>query len=111
MKCETRKVDGVTLFDITGDIVFNNLNELREVIKAEMNEPETDKVLISLSDVGMIDSAGVGFIVSVYKTVLSRKGSFALVQPNDAVKNVLQTVGLTRLFKVFDNEEEAVKSI
>lgn len=111
MKCDTRKVGGVTLFDITGDIVFNNLNELREVIKKEMNEPETDKVLINLDNVGMIDSAGVGFIVSVYKTVLSRKGSFALVQPNEVVKNVLQTVGLTRLFKVFENEDEAVKSI
>jgi anti-sigma B factor antagonist len=111
MRCDTRKVGGVTLFDIAGDIVFNNLNELREVIKKEMNEPETDKVLINLDNVGMIDSAGVGFIVSVYKTVLSGKGSFALVKPNEAVKNVLQTVGLTRLFKVFENEDEAVKLI
>lgn len=111
MKCESRKVDGVTVCDIAGDIVFNNLTELREVIKKEMNEPDTTKVLLNLADVGIIDSAGVGFIVSVYKTVLSRKGSFALVQPNDAVKNVLQTVGLTRLFKVFDSEVEAVESI
>ncbi len=111
MRCETRKVGNVTLFAIHGDIVFNHLNEIRETIKGEMVQSSTDKFLIDLGDVGMIDSAGVGFIVSVYKTVLSRKGAFALLRPNEAVKSVLQTVGLTRLFNVYESEDEAIKAI
>lgn len=111
MKCEIRKVGSVTLFNIQGDIVFNHLNDIRETIKGEMVSSTTDKFLIDLGRVGMIDSAGVGFIVSVYKTVLSRKGSFAIVRPNDAVKSVLQTVGLTRLFNIYESEDEGIKAI
>lgn len=111
MRCEIKKVGNVTIFNIDGDVVFNHLNEIRETIKSEMADSTTDKFLINLNGVGMIDSAGVGFVVSVYKTVLSRKGSFALVKPNEAVKSVLQTVGLTRLFNVYESEDEAVKAI
>jgi len=111
MRCETKKAGNVTVFQINGDIIFNHLNEIRETIKKEMGEAETDKFLIDLSHVGMIDSAGVGFIVSVYKTVLSRKGAFALINPNEAVKSVLQTVGLTRLFNIYESEDEAIKAI
>jgi anti-anti-sigma factor len=111
MKCETKKVGNVTIFVIVGDVVFSHLNEVREVIKKEMADTSSNKVLLDLTKVGMIDSAGVGFIVSVYKTVLSSKGSFALINPNEAVESVLQTVGLTRLFKVYESEDEAIKAI
>ncbi len=111
MKCESRLEGNTTVLDINGDVVFNTLSEIREVIKQKMNEPDSGNLIINLSNVGMIDSAGVGFIVSMYKTILSRKGCFALAEPNATVKDVLQTVGLTRLFKIFDTEGEAVKSM
>ncbi len=111
MKCGAKVVEDVTIFLIDGDIVFNNLAEIRETIKADLEKAETSKFLIDLSTVGIIDSAGVGFVVSIYKTILSKKGSFALISPNAAVENVLQTVGLTRLFKVFTDEDEAVKNL
>ncbi|MEE8483556.1 MAG: STAS domain-containing protein [Nitrospinota bacterium] len=111
MNIETRKVGNVVIFTIVGDIVFNHLNEIREIIKKGISEADTTKFLIDLSKVGVIDSAGVGFIVSVYKTVLFQKGSFSLINPNEVVKNVLETVGLTRLFKIYDSEDEAIKAI
>jgi anti-anti-sigma factor len=111
MKCDSKVVGDATIFAIQGDIVFNYLSEIREIIKGQIGNADTDKFLINLEDVGIIDSAGVGFIVSVYKSVLSRKGSFGLINPNEAVENVLETVGLTRLFKVFKSEDEAVKGI
>lgn len=111
MKCEVKKVGNVTIFVIVGDVVFSHLNTIREVVKTEMADTSSNKFLLNLTGVGMIDSAGVGFIVSVYKTVLSSKGSFALINPNEAVESVLQTVGLTRLFKIYESEDEAIKAI
>lgn len=110
MKCVSRKEGDIIVFDINDDIVFSSLGEIRETMDRELAGPDSGKVLINLSNVGMIDSAGIGFIVSVYKSLLTRKGFFGLINPNESVKSVLQTVGLTRLFKVFDTEDEAVKS-
>ena len=111
MNCETRVESGITIFRIDGDIVFNSLNEIRETIKSDIAGADTDKFAIDLSGVEIIDSAGVGFIVSVYKSVLSQKGSFGLISPTEPVKNVLQAVGLTRLFKVFESLGEAVEGL
>lgn len=111
MKCEVRKIENITLFSIQGDFVFNDLNNIRWIIKGEMTQSSNNKFLIDLEGVGMIDSAGVGFIVSVYRTALARRGTFALIRPKDTVKGVLQTVGLTRLFNIYESEDEAIKSI
>ena len=111
MKCDSKVVGDINIFSVEGDIVFNYLSEIREIIKTQIDSSETHKFAIDLGNVGIIDSAGVSFIVSVYKSVLSKKGSFGLIGPNESVENVLETVGLTRLFKVFKNEDEAVKAL
>lgn len=111
MKCEVRNVRDVTLFRLHGDIDFTHLSDIRETIKGEIIRSSTQKFLIDLSGVGKIDSAGVGFIVSVYKTVLSRKGTFALVHPNNALNNVFISVGLNRLFKIYEHENEAITAV
>ena len=111
MICETKKVGNVNIFVFAGDVVFSNLKDLREIVKREVGNATSNKFLLDLTRVGMIDSAGVGFIVSVYKTVLSSNGSFALINPSEAVENVLQTVGLTRILKVYESEDEALKAV
>ncbi len=110
MKVDTKKLGSVVVFAITGDIVFYNLNQIREIIKSEIEKAVTNKFLMNLSGVGMVDTIGIGFIVSVYNTVLSKKGSFSLVNPNEVVKNILEIVGLTRL-KIYDSEDDAIKAI
>ncbi|MDH5542631.1 MAG: STAS domain-containing protein [Nitrospinota bacterium] len=111
MKCESKVLGDLSIFTVEGDIVFNYLSEIREIIKGQIDSSDTQKFAINLENVGIIDSAGVGFIVSVYKSVLSKKGKFGLIGPNESVENVLETVGLTRLFKVFKSEDEAVKAL
>ncbi len=110
MKVDTKKLGNVVVFAITGDIVFYNLNQIREVIKSEIEKAVTNKFLMNLSGVGMVDSVGVGFILSAYKTVLSKKGSFSLVAPGEVVKSMLEKGGLTRL-KIYDSEDDAIKAI
>lgn len=115
MKCEIKKNGNVTIFAIRGNVTYNRLNhmdEFRVAIKGEVMQSSTDRFLVDLDDVGMIDSSGVWFIVSAYKTVLARKGKFAIIHTNDTVKNVLETVGLVpHHFKAYENENEALTAI
>lgn len=111
MKCEIKKVGDVTLFNIQGDTVFYHLKDIRETIHGEIARSSTNKFLIDLGSMGMIDSAGVGFIISVYKIIVFRQGTFAIVSANEGVSSVLHTVGLTRLFKIYASEDEAIKAI
>ncbi len=112
MKCEIKKTRGVTLFKVQGNIVFNRITDIRETVLGEIVRSPNGKFLIDIGDAQLLDSAGVGFIVSVYKTAASCNGKFAIVRPNGDVKTMLRTVGLVpRLFNIYESEDEAIKAI
>lgn len=122
MDCQIRKKGEVLICDISGNLYFNNMQEfhaigkLREKIRNEIKKDDTKKVLFNLSQVTMIDSAGVGFLVSTYKSFMSKSkdsGSvtpgFALINPTKEVENILRTVGLLNVLLVFKTEKEALE--
>lgn len=111
MKCGIRKTGDITLFVMRGDIVRGQIEELRKIIMNEMAQSSTSKVLIDLEGVGMIDSTGVGFIVSIYKAVVSRNGIFGISRSNETVSREFRILGLTRFFKIYESEDEAILAI
>lgn len=109
MKCNSKTVDNVIVLSLSGSLVYTYLAEVRDTAKEEITKSETSNVLLNLSNVSKIDSSGIGFIVSMYKSVLWRKGVFAILNPNEDVKEAIDLVGLMRLFKIFEDEETALK--
>lgn len=93
MKCEIRKAGKVTPFSIQGDVAFNQISDSREKVLGEIMPSSGGTFLLDLNGAGMVDSAGVGFIVSVYKAVVSTNGQFAVLRPRADVKSMLETVG------------------
>jgi anti-sigma B factor antagonist len=68
------------------------------------------KILLNLSEVDYVDSAGLGELAGAYVTVRSVNGELKLVQPSARVRDLIQ---ITRLFTVFDvqpNESAAIRS-
>lgn len=112
MKCEIRKTGNVTLFHVQGDIIFNQLSDIREMVLGEIMPAAGGTFLLDLDGAGMIDSAGVGFIVSVYKAAASVNGQFAVIRPRGDVQSVLETVGLSPgFFNIYKSEDDAVKAL
>ena len=108
IKCETRNVGSVTIFSVVGNMGQSFLNEIHEEIQTELSSSSTENFLMDLTEVSNINSVGIGLIVSTYKSILSRKGRYALISSNTEVNNTLKMIGVTRLFKVYNNEEEAI---
>lgn len=111
MNINIRIVDNVNVFTVYGDFTHNSLGAIRETIKKDIATASSAKFLVDLSQVGMIDSTGVGTIVSIYKTILSRQGTFGVIVPNGDLKDLFATLGLNKLFPIFDDENQAVESI
>ncbi len=68
------------------------------------------KVLLNFSELGYMDSAGLGEIVGAYTTVTNAGGVMKLVGVSGKALDLLQVTRLATLFEVHDNEENAVKS-
>lgn len=113
MKCGIRKIGSATLFSLRGDLIFGQLDGLREAVKGEMLQSTTGKFLIiDMAGMDKIDSAGIGVLITVYKAVIARNGTLAIIRPNDTVKRILERARLIpRIFKIYENENEVIKAM
>ena len=82
------------------------VTSFREALRATM--PSSQRIVIDLSGVTSLDSAGVGVIVSALGANRERQANaVALVGPTGMVLRVL-TISLTTLFPVCVSLEEAI---
>ncbi|PYY17758.1 MAG: anti-sigma factor antagonist, partial [Acidobacteria bacterium] len=69
MKSNSRRVDGVTIMDLSGRITLGEGSVvLRDQIREHLGKGEK-KILLNLGDVTYIDSSGIGELVSAFTTV------------------------------------------
>jgi anti-sigma B factor antagonist len=109
LKLKTRTVDGVSIVDCAGRIVFGEESaELREKVRGLIDQ--TKRVILNLAEVSYIDSGGLGTMVALYTTARNAGGAVKLVKLTPRVDDLMQITKLLTVFEVFDNEKEAIAS-
>jgi anti-anti-sigma factor len=82
------------------------LNHLRK----EVLEQSDSRVIIDLSRVTRIDSAGLGQLMSCYSHLVKNRGAMKMLNPTPEIKKLLDMTGLSALIPTYHDETEAVKS-
>ena len=82
------------------------LDELRR----EVLEQSDSRVIIDLSRVTRIDSAGLGQLMSRYSHLVKNRGALKVLNPAPEIKKLLDMTGLSTLIPTFHDEQEAVNS-
>ncbi len=109
LKIATRNVDGVTVVDCNGRIVFGDeAAALRDTVKALIEKPA--QIVLNLSQVTYIDSGGLGTLVGLYTSARNTGGTVKLAALNGRVIDLLQVTKLVTVFEVFNSVAEAVDS-
>jgi anti-sigma B factor antagonist len=108
MKIETRTVGDVRILDCSGQITLGDgtmvvRNAVRDILSSGGK-----KIAINLAGVGYIDSSGVGELVSTYATVAKSGGQLILLNLTGKTRQLLTITKLLTVFKVFENEKEAL---
>ncbi|HNS01527.1 MAG TPA: STAS domain-containing protein [Anaerolineae bacterium] len=85
--------------------------ELEAVLQALAGQGQS-RVVLDLSDVGEMSSAGLRVIISAAKLLRSERlgGDLRLAAPSVRVVQVLELAGLLPVLKVFDADEPAIAS-
>ena len=103
-------VDGVTVIALDGRIVLGDeTNALREKIKSLIAEGRT-KILLNLDNVTLIDSTGLGTLVSTHHSAAARGAFVRLCKLGSKFQEVLQVTKLLTVFDVSDTEADGIKS-
>lgn len=67
-------------------------------------------IIVNMSDVGFVDSSGLGSIVRAFSNVKDSGGQLKLAGVSDKVNGVLAITKLTSVFEMYSNVDEASKS-
>ncbi|MFH1514097.1 MAG: STAS domain-containing protein [bacterium] len=109
MDIATRENGKVLIFDIAGDLDAKNAS----ILKEKINETITDGkswLLINLTDVPYMDSAGLGVLVSGLKNANRLSGDLRIWGLQDEVKSIFELTRLNKVFQIFEDEMTAVSS-
>ncbi len=66
------------------------------------------KLLLDISDLGFIDSRGLGLLVGSREEARKHKGDLFLLAPKPEVRALLELTRLDQVFRIFNNQTEAV---
>ena len=110
MKFSTRKMEAVAVIDIEGKI---QLGEGDVEIKQEVNDllkRGNKNILLNLTKVPYMDSAGLGEIIRCFTAVRKVGGNLKLLGPNERLIDLLTITKLINVLDWFDDETEAITS-
>jgi anti-sigma B factor antagonist len=107
LKLDSREVDGVTVVNCQGRIVFGEeSSHLRDYLKQVL--ASSRKLILNFSGVSYIDSGGLGTLVGVYSSARSAGADIKLTGLGQRLRDVLQITKLVTVFEVYDNEPQAI---
>jgi anti-sigma B factor antagonist len=108
MQISTRAAGPATIVDVTGEITLFNTPEMRRVLMDLLKVKKVPRVIVNLTKVKYIDSAGVASFVEGLKVSRDLKLGFALFGLNSVAREVFELTRLITVFEVYGTEEEAV---
>jgi len=99
----------VRLIQVQGRVDSMTANQLGEALTKEIDGGNIN-VVLDLSSVDYMSSAGLREIVTALKKAKRATGDLRLAQPSDRVREVLEMAGLDTIFRIYTSQSEAVGS-
>lgn len=105
MQVEFRSADGIRVARVRGEVDLRTSPQLREMLLAEARAA-VGILVIDLSDVGYMDSSGVGTLVFVKREVERTGGRVVLAGLQPRVRSVLEITHLDKFFTIVQSVDE-----
>ena len=111
MELEQRIVDDVAIVTVTGDITLNREGNvlLKDKVQSLLHQGYRN-LLLDLSGVSYVDSAGLGEMVQAYVSTKNRGGSLRLLHLTRRIRDLLVVTKLLTVFDAYESEAEALAS-
>lgn len=107
MVVKASELDGVTIFQVSGEINISTSPEL----KKQYEKQPAKKLVIDLEKVGYIDSSGLATLVEMLKKTKSQGGALGLSGMSEKVKSLFEITKLDKLFLILPTQQEAVSRV
>jgi len=101
---------GVSVLQFRANAELTHSAQELEELRREVLEQSDSRVIIDLSRVTRIDSAGLGQLMSCYSHLVRNRGALKILNPTPEIRKLLDMTGISTLIPAFEDEHEAVRS-
>jgi anti-sigma B factor antagonist len=105
-----KQTDGVSVLQFKANAELTHSAQELEELRREVLEQSDSRVIIDMSRVTRIDSAGLGQLMSCYSHLVRNHGTLKVLNPAPEVMKLLDMTGISTLIPAFHDEQEAVRS-
>jgi anti-anti-sigma factor len=110
MKFSSRSVGDVLVIDVEGKILLGEGDvEIKDAVDGFVAQGHR-KILLNVSKVPYMDSAGLGEIIRCFTAVRKAGGDLKLLSPNQRLIDLLSVTKLINVFDWYDDEPAALGS-
>lgn len=108
MKMKFSKRKGTLIVRISGEIDHHTCEYLRVEVEQNFERMRGKNMIFEMSEVGFMDSSGIGAIIGRYKLAKSMGGNLAVACPNERIKQILKLSGMGQIIRCFTDLEQAI---
>jgi anti-anti-sigma factor len=108
MKIELRTESDITIIDLTGEIDVSQAPRLRQTVLELFGNKNVKKLLINMTDVVYIDSAGLSVLIAAHRQANNKEGAFGLSNLQQPVRQVCHITGVDKVIRIFPTVEDAL---
>lgn len=103
-------VAGQTVLSVKGEVDMYSAPTLRDRL-SDLIDSGHHTVVVDLSDVGFLDSTGLGTLVAARQNATERGGSLPLVCDHERVLKLFRITGLDAVFTIYASVADAVQAL
>ena len=96
--------DGILTVRLKGEIDHHSIKSVREEIDKQILLMPSKTVHLDLSNVGFMDSSGLGLIMGRYNHTKENGMDFKVTNPCKSAKRVLMLAGADKIVDIIDTE-------
>ena len=104
-----RTREGVVVIEFTGPAQLTRQSAMTRELQGIMHQGDS-KVLIDMSKVSRIDSAGLGLLMQLYSHALRNRGILKVLKPSQQVQHVMHVAKVDSVVEAYDDEGLALRS-
>jgi anti-sigma B factor antagonist len=109
MTVHVRQEDGVEIVELRGSLDGKTAPEVREQLQPVLSRAE--KLILDMSGVDYLSSAGLRLLLLTYREVTARKGKVALLGVSKDIQMVMSHTGFLGFFTLADSKEQAANAV
>ena len=109
MEIAIKDLEKIKVFDLTGDVDANTAPQIQQQILPLVSPNGT--IVINMTQVNYMSSAGLRFLLSLYRQATAQNGKLILVGLSEDLQDTMAVTGFLDFFTTGETVEEVLAEI